>query len=61
MTRMSGLQGNYGPLPATERSATVPITEIFRISGGRIMEVWVYLDTLGAMQQFGVIPGPSAQ
>jgi steroid delta-isomerase-like uncharacterized protein len=54
------LRGALGPLPATGKSATAPITEIFRVAGGQIHEVWVYLDTLSIMQQFGIIPVPAS-
>ena len=50
------LRGDFGPLPATGKFATAPIAEIFRIADGQIVEVWVYPDTLGIMQQFGIIP-----
>ena len=53
------LQGTFGPLPATGKSATSPIAEIFRVADGRITEVWVYFDTLSVMQQFGVIAVPA--
>jgi steroid delta-isomerase-like uncharacterized protein len=55
------LQGSFGPLPATGKSATVPIAEVLRISGAQIAEVWVYFDTLSAMQQFGIIPVSGAE
>ena len=50
------LRGDFGPLPATGKSATAPIAGIFRIADGQIVEVWVYPDTLSIMQQFGLIP-----
>ena len=50
------LRGDFGPLPATGKSATAPIAEIFRLAHGQIVEVWVYPDTLSIMQQFGIIP-----
>jgi steroid delta-isomerase-like uncharacterized protein len=59
-TLSATLQGAFGPIPATGKSATVPIAEVFRVTGGQIAEVWVYFDTLSAMQQFGIIPAPDA-
>jgi steroid delta-isomerase-like uncharacterized protein len=53
------LRGDFGPLPATGKSATAPIAEIFRIANGQIVEAWVYPDTLSIMRQFGVIPTSS--
>jgi steroid delta-isomerase-like uncharacterized protein len=54
------LRGDFGPLPATGKSATSPIAEVFRIADGQIVEVWAYLDTLSFMQQFGIIPTPGS-
>ncbi len=54
------LSGDFGPIPATGKSATSPIAEVFRIADGRIVEVWVYVDMLSVMQQFGIIPTPAA-
>jgi predicted ester cyclase len=50
------LRGDFGSLRATGKSATARIAEIFRIADGRIVEVWVYPDTLTIMEQFGLIP-----
>jgi steroid delta-isomerase-like uncharacterized protein len=49
------LRGDFGPLPATGKSATASIAEIVRIADGQIVEVWVYPDTLSIMEQFGFI------
>jgi steroid delta-isomerase-like uncharacterized protein len=54
------LRGPFGPFPATGKSGSVPITEIFRVADGQIQEVWVYLDTLSMLQQLGVLPTPGA-
>jgi predicted ester cyclase len=32
------------------------VIEIDRVAGGKVIEEWVRLDTLGFMQQLGVIP-----
>ncbi len=49
-------KGEYRGIAATERSVSVPGVDIFRIAGGKFVELWSYLDTLGLMQQLGVIP-----
>jgi steroid delta-isomerase-like uncharacterized protein len=54
------LTGQFGPFPATGKSGSVPITEIFRVADGQIQEVWVYLDTLGMLAQLGVVSPPGA-
>ena len=44
--------------PPTGKHITISGNEIFRIVDGRIMEHWSEFDTLGALQQFGVVPPP---
>jgi len=46
------------PLPATGKQVTVPGITIVRLTGGKGVEVWSQGDTLGFMQQLGVIPAP---
>jgi steroid delta-isomerase-like uncharacterized protein len=46
------------PLPATGKQVTVPGITIVRLAGGRALEVWSQGDTLGFLQQLGVIPAP---
>ena len=36
----------------------VVATAIWRVEGGKIVESWHELDTLGLMQQLGAIPKP---
>jgi steroid delta-isomerase-like uncharacterized protein len=43
-------------IPPTGRSVSVSAVHLFRIEGGNIAEQWVVWDTLGFMQQIGVIP-----
>lgn len=45
-------------IPPTGRSVRVPAVHLFRIEGGKIAEQWVVWDTLGLMQQLGVVPAP---
>jgi steroid delta-isomerase-like uncharacterized protein len=50
-----------GPLmsiPATGKPVTVAGIDVFRIAGGKIVELWQYWDQLGMQQQLGVIPLP---
>ena len=42
----------------TNKQVTVTGISIDRIVGGKIEESWVNWDTLGMMQQLGVVPGP---
>jgi len=46
------------PLPATGKQVTVPGISIVRLAGGKGVEVWSQEDTMGFLQQLGVIPAP---
>ena len=57
---MSGThQGPFQGMPATSKAVTVRGMNLMRLEGGRIVELWGYLDTLGLMQQLGAIPAPA--
>ena len=43
-------------IPPTGRSVTVDAISIHRLSGGKIAETWEVWDTLGFLQQIGVVP-----
>ena len=45
-------------IAATNKQVTVTGIGIDRIVGGKIEEAWVNWDTLGLMQQLGVVPAP---
>lgn len=47
-------------IPPTGKTATVTGMVIFRFAGNKIVEAWVNFDTLGMLQQLGVIPAMSA-
>ena len=52
---------NTGPFlgaPATGKQVTATGMAIFRIANGRIVEHWGENDTIGVMQQLGLIPAP---
>ena len=46
------------PLPATGKQVTGSGITIVRLVGGKAVEVWSQGDTLGFLQQLGVIPAP---
>jgi steroid delta-isomerase-like uncharacterized protein len=61
--RFSSRGTHQGPLmgiPATGRTATVTGMVLFRLENSKIAEVWVNIDTLGMLQQMGIIPMPNA-
>jgi steroid delta-isomerase-like uncharacterized protein len=43
-------------IPATGKAVSMPSITIFRLDNGKIAEGWVINDSLGMMQQLGVIP-----
>jgi len=45
-------------LPPSDEEASVPAMFFWRIENGKIAEEWIYEDTLGFMQQLGVIELP---
>jgi len=54
---MRGTQrGEFNGIPATGKSVTVSIMLIYRLSKGKIVEHWMNADSLGLLQQLGVIP-----
>ncbi len=60
-TRWTGSGTHTGPLmgiPPTGRTVTVSGIDMCRVAGGRIVEYWQELDTLGMLQQVGAIPAP---
>ena len=51
--------GEFAGLPPTGKQATVDGLELFRVSDGRIAEMWHHDDLLGLLQQLGAIPAPA--
>jgi steroid delta-isomerase-like uncharacterized protein len=51
-------QGAFQGIPPTGRRVTLTGISIWRFEEGKIVESWHELDTLGLMQQLGVIPAP---
>jgi len=57
---MRGTQS--GPVeghPATGKKMDVSGMDIFRITGGKVREVWVNMDSMGQAQQLGWLPAPA--
>lgn len=52
-------QGEFQGIPATGKMVTVTGSNIMRFEGGRIAELWGYLDAVGMLQQLGAIPPQS--
>ena len=45
-------------VPATGRKVSVDAITVHRMDGGKIAETWEVWDTLGFLQQLGVVPAP---
>ena len=45
-------------IPPTGQQVIVPGMHVFRIADGRIAEIRISMDTLGMLQQLGVLPEP---
>ena len=59
--RYSGTQtGAMGPFPASGKRMEIPFMGIIRIENGKIAELWVEWDNLGALSQLGHFP-PKAE
>jgi len=51
-------QGEFQGMAPTGKHVTLTAITIYRIIGGKIVELWEEADILGMMQQLGVIPSP---
>jgi len=51
-------RGELLGIPPTGREVTVAVMELYRVTGDKIAEQWVVMDTLGMLQQLGAIPTP---
>jgi steroid delta-isomerase-like uncharacterized protein len=51
-------QGEFQGIAPTGKQVTIAGIAIYQITGGRIEKVWVASDSLGLMQQLGVVPAP---
>ena len=48
--------GDFRGIPPTGKPIKIAGVAIYRVAGGRIVEGWSQPDTLGLLQQIGVIP-----
>jgi len=51
-------RGDFLGIPATGRKITVPGVVIDRLKNGKMADSRILMDTLGMMQQLGVVPSP---
>jgi steroid delta-isomerase-like uncharacterized protein len=48
--------GVFMGIPPTGKPTTVTGIDIFRVAGGKLVELWQNWDQLGMLQQIGVVP-----
>lgn len=53
-------QGEFYGIPPTGKQINQSGATFYRLSNGRISEIWLLADTMGLLQQLGVIPTPEA-
>lgn len=51
-------QGEFIGIPPSGKQVTITGIDILRFANGRLTEHWGQFDSLGMMQQLGVIPAP---
>jgi steroid delta-isomerase-like uncharacterized protein len=51
-------EGEFMGIPPSGRAVSMGLIDIVRVSDGRVVEHWAMGDSLGLMQQLGVIPQP---
>ena len=51
-------QREYLGIAASGKAISFSGISIFRLAGGKIAEFWIESDSLGLMQQLGVVPAP---
>jgi predicted ester cyclase len=51
-------EGEFMGMPPSGRAVSMGLIDIVRIYDGRVVEHWAMGDSLGLMQQLGVIPQP---
>jgi steroid delta-isomerase-like uncharacterized protein len=61
VTRWTGRGTQTGELmdmPPSGKTVTIPGVRIDRLSGGKIVETWIFWDQLLMLQQLGAVPAP---
>jgi len=54
-------KGEIMGIPASNKKLTIWGINIYRVDGGKFVEGWERADTLGLMQQLGVVPTPKKE
>jgi steroid delta-isomerase-like uncharacterized protein len=51
-------KGEFMGVPPTGKSVSFGVIDIIRVAGGKFVEHWGQMDSMGLMQQRGAIPAP---
>jgi steroid delta-isomerase-like uncharacterized protein len=51
-------RGEFMGVPPTGKSVSFGVIDFIRVDGGKFVEHWGQMDTMGMMQQLGAIPSP---
>ena len=51
-------QGEFMGIPPTGKRASFGVIDIVRCADGKLVEHWGQMDSMGMMQQLGVVPAP---
>jgi steroid delta-isomerase-like uncharacterized protein len=51
-------KGEFMGIPATGKRVSFGVIDIVRIDGGKCVEHWGQMDSMGLMQQLGAVPAP---
>jgi steroid delta-isomerase-like uncharacterized protein len=58
MTWSGTQKGEFMGVPPTGKSVSFGVLDIIRVAGGKFVEHWGQMDSMGLMQQLGAIPAP---
>jgi steroid delta-isomerase-like uncharacterized protein len=58
MTWSGTQKGEFMGVPPTGKSVSFGVLDIIRVAGGKFVEHWGQMDSMGMMQQLGAIPAP---
>ena len=51
-------KGEFMGIPPTGKRVSIGVIDIIRMAGGKGVEHWGQMDSMGMMQQLGVVPAP---